>query len=189
MIKLNDFLFADWKNHSWDFRDKTSKDFDLVFETRLKMLLDNSEVQKTLEMPETLPSIYSQFLIKKLQDRNETNIQLNTNISENILWFLLACKYYNPETQFTDLTEFMKYQMNKEELLGWLKETQRFETYNYLLQVASNWLKEYDLSFYNHLGDVTLTSTSKVLNNAISEEQLYQLEGMSPSEAEVKVIA
>lgn len=191
MIKLNDFLFADWKNHSWDFRDKTSKDFDLVFETRLKMLLDNSEVQKTLEMPETLPSIYSQLLIKELQKRNETNIQLNTNIPENMLWFLLACKYYNSETQFTDftdltaLTEFMKYRANKEELLGWLKETQRFETYNYLLQVASDWLKEYDLSFYNHLGDVTLTSTSKVLNNAISEEQLYQLEGMSPSEAEV----
>lgn len=194
MIKLNAFLFADWKNQSWDFRDKTSKDFDLVFETRLKMLLDNSEVQKTLEMPETLPSIYSQFLIKELQKRNETNIQLNTNIPENMLWFLLACKYYNSETQFTDftnltaLTEFMKYRANKEELLGWLKETQRFETYNYLLQVASDWLKEYDLSFYNHLGDVTLTSTSKVLNNAISEEQLYQLEGMSPSEAEVALL-
>ena len=185
MIKLNDFLFADWKNQSWDFRNKTSKDFDLVFETRLKMLLDNPEVQKSLEMPETLPSIYSQFLIKKLQDRNETNIQLNTNISENILWFLLACKYYNPETQFTDLTEFMKYQMNKEELLGWLKETQRFETYNYLLQVASNWLKEYDLSFYNHLGDVITTSTRKILDIVELEEKLHKLEGMSPSEAEV----
>lgn len=185
MIKLNDFLFADWKNQSWDFRNKTSKDFDLVFETRLKMLLDNPEVQKSLEMPETLPSIYSQFLIKKLQKRNETNIQLNTNISENILWFLLACKYYNPETQFTDLTEFMKYQMNKEELLGWLKETQRFETYNYLLQVASNWLKEYDLSFYNHLGDVITTSTRKILDIVELEEKLHKLEGMSPSEAEV----
>lgn len=54
--------------------------------------------------------------------------------------------------------------------------------------MASDWLKEYDLSFYNHLGDVTLTSTSKVLNNAISEEQLYQLEGMSPSEAEVALL-
>ena len=185
MIKLNDFLFADWKNQSWDFRDKTSKDFDLVFETRLKMLLDNSEVQKTLEMPETLPSIYSQLLIKELQKRNETNIQLNTNIPENMLWFLLACKYYNSETQFTDLTEFMKYQMNKEELLGWLKETQRFETYNYLLQVASNWLKEYDLSFYNHLGDVITTSTRKILDIVELEEKLHKLEGMSPSEAEV----
>lgn len=185
MIKLNDFLFADWKNQPWDFRNKTSKDFDLVFETRLKMLLDNPEVQKSLEIPETLPSIYSQFLIKKLQDRNETNIQLNTNISENILWFLLACKYYNPETQFTNLTEFMKYQMNKEELLGWLKETQRFETYNYLLQVASDWLKEYDLSFYNHLGDVITTSTRKILDIVELEEKLHKLEGMSPSEAEV----
>ena len=64
MIKLNDFLFADWKNQPWDFRDKTSKDFDLVFETRLQMLLDNPEVQKSLEMPEALPSIYFQFLIK-----------------------------------------------------------------------------------------------------------------------------
>lgn len=185
MIKLNDFLFADWKNQPWDFRDKTSKDFDLVFETRLQMLLDNPEVQKSLEMPEALPSIYFQFLIKELQDCNETNIQLNTNISENMLWFFLACKYYNPETQFTDLTEFMKHRMNKEELLGWLKETQRFETYNYLLQVASDWLKECDLSFYNHLGDVTLTSTSNVLNNTVSGEQLYQLGGMSSSEAEV----
>lgn len=127
MIKLNDFLFTDWKNHSWDFRNKTSKDFDLVFETRLKMLLDNPDVQKTLEMPETLPSIYSQFLIKELQKRNETNIQLNTNIPENMLWFLLACKYYNSETQFTDftdltaLTEFMKYRANKEELSDMLR--------------------------------------------------------------------
>lgn len=194
MIKLNVFLFADWKNHSWDFRNKTSKDFDLVFETRLKMLLDNPEVQKTLEMPKTLPSIYSQFLIKELQNRNETNIQLNTNIPENMLWFLLACKYYNSETQFTDftnliaLTEFMKYRANKEELLGWLKETQRFETYNYLLQVASDWLNEYDLSFYNHISDVTLTSTSKVLNNAISEEKLHKLESMSPNEAEATLL-
>lgn len=127
MIKLNAFLFADWKNHSWDFRNKTSKDFDLVFEIRLKMLLDNPDVQKSLEMPETLPSIYSQFLIKELQKRNETNIQLNTNIPENMLWFFLACKYYNSETQFTDftdltvLTEFMKYRANKEELSDMLR--------------------------------------------------------------------
>lgn len=184
MIKLNDFLFADWKNHSWDFRDKTSKDFDLVFETRLKMLLDNSEVQKTLEMPETLPSIYSQLLIKELQKQNETTIQLNANIPENMLWFMLACKYYNVKTQFSELTDFMKYQTNKKELLSWLKETQRFETYNYLLQVASEWLKDYDLSFYNHIGDVISTSTSKVLDIVISEEQLHQLESMSISEVE-----
>lgn len=185
IIRLNNFLFTDWKNKSWDFRNKTFKDFDLVFDTRLKLLLDNPEVQKTLEMPESLPSIYYQFLIKELQKRNETNIQLNTNISENMLWFLLACKRYNPKTQFTNLTEFMKYRTNKEELLGWLKENQRFETYNYLLQVASEWLKEYDLSFYNHISNVTLTSTNKVLNGVTSEEQLHQLEGMSPSEAEV----
>ena len=106
MIKLNNFLFADWKNQSWDFRNKTSKDFDLVFETRLKMLLDNPEVQEVLEMPETLPSIYSQLLIKELQKQNETTIQLNANIPENMLWFLLACKYYNSETQFTDFTNY-----------------------------------------------------------------------------------
>ena len=184
MIKLNNFLFADWKNQSWDFRNKTSKDFDLVFETRLKMLLDNPEVQEVLEMPETLPSIYSQLLIKELQKQNETTIQLNANIPENMLWFMLACKYYNVKTQFSELTDFMKYQTNKNELLSWLKETQRFETYNYLLQVASEWLKDYDLSFYNHIGDVISTSTSKVLDIVISEEQLHQLESMSISEVE-----
>lgn len=184
IIKSNYFLFADWKNQSWDFRDKTSKDFDLVFERRLKMLLENPEVQEVLEMPETLPSIYSQFLIKELQKQSDTAIQLNGNIPENMLWFILACKYYNVKTQFSELTDFMKYQTSKKELLDWLKETQRFETYNYLLQVASDLLKEYDLSFYNHIDDVIAKSTSKVLDIVTSEKQLYQLENMSISEVE-----
>lgn len=188
IIKLNKQFFSDWQNNTLDFRNKTFKDFDATFDLRLKGILNNSEIQNALTAPDLLPAIYTQYLIKSLPSDSGINVLFEDNMSDDVLYFLLACKYYNCETQFDELASSLKYHEDEEVLIGWLKEYQRIETYNYLLKTLSETLKEYDLSFYHHIGELGIIFTGEVLNFAISSQQSHNLENMSLDEVDATFI-
>ena len=171
-----------------DFRNKTFKDFDATFDLRLKGILNISEIQNALTAPDLLPAIYTQYLIKSLPSDSGINVLFEDNMSDDVLYFLLACKYYNCETQFDELASSLKYHEDEEVLIGWLKEYQRIETYNYLLKTLSETLKEYDLSFYHHIGELGLIFTGEVLNFARSSQQSHNLENMSLDEVDATFI-
>lgn len=133
-----------------------------------------------LNQPELLPALYIQLLVEEETKNGETFIQLNDNITDDMLWFVLACKFFDCKTQFDELSNFLKYRNDKELIFEWLKQTQRFNTYNYLLEIASNYLKEYDFYFFDNLDEIFSKMNEKNFDYVISSKNSnYKLQKLS----------
>lgn len=139
----------------------------------------------SLNQPELLPALYIQLLIKKESIDGETLIQLNDNITDDMLWFMVACKFFDCKTQFDELSNFLKYRNDKELIFEWLKQTQRFNTYNYLLEIALNYLKEYDFYFFDNLDEIFSKMNEKNFDYVISSKNSnYKLQKLSLEDLE-----
>ena len=178
IIKLNEFLFSDYKDKTISFVEQNTSDdnvvyvnnFDEFFDNLLKQLLNDTKFIFSLNQPELLPALYIQLLVKKESINGETFIQLDDNITDDMLWFVLACKFFNCKNQFDELSNFLKYRNDKELIFEWLKQTQRFNTYNYLLEIASNYLKEYDFYFFDNINEIFSKMNEKNFDYVISSK-------------------
>ena len=193
IIKLNEFLFSDYKDKTISFVEQNDSDdnvvyvnnFDEFFDNLLKQLLNDTKFIFSLNQPELLPALYIQLLIKKESINDETFIQLDDNITDDMLWFVLACKFFDCKTQFDELSNFLKYRNDKELIFEWLKQTQRFNTYNYLLEIASNYLKEYDFYFFDNLDEIFSKMNEKNFDYVISSKNSnYKLQKVSLEDLE-----
>ena len=125
------------------------------------------------------------MLVEEETKNGETFIQLNDNITDDMLWFVLACKFFDCKTQFDELSNFLKYRNDKELIFEWLKQTQRFNTYNYLLEIASNYLKEYDFYFFDNINEIFSKMNEKNFDYVLSSEDLnYKLQKVSEEDFE-----
>lgn len=188
IIKLNEFLFSDYKDKTISFVEQNTSDdnvvyvnnFDEFFDNLLKQLLNDTKFIFSLNQPELLPALYIQLLVEEETKNGETFIQLNDNITDDMLWFVLACKFFDCKTQFDELSNFLKYRNDKELIFEWLKQTQRFNTYNYLLEIASNYLKEYDFYFFDNLDEIFSKMNEKNFDYVISSKNSnYKLQKLS----------
>lgn len=188
IIKLNEFLFSDYKDKTISFVEQNDSDdnvvyvnnFDEFFDNLLKQLLNDTKFIFSLNQPELLPALYIQLLVKKESINGETLIQLNDNITDDMLWFMVACKFFDCKTQFDELSNFLKYRNDKERIFEWLKQTQRFNTYNYLLEIALNYLKEYDFYFFDNLDEIFSKMNEKNFDYVISSKNSnYKLQKLS----------
>lgn len=193
IIKLNEFLFSDYKDKTISFVEQNDSDdnvvyvnnFDEFFDNLLKQLLNDTKFIFSLNQPELLPALYIQLLIKKESINDETFIQLDDNITDDMLWFVLACKFFDCKNQFDELSNFLKYRNDKELIFEWLKQTQRFNTYNYLLEIASNYLKEYDFYFFDNLDEIFSKMNEKNFDYVISSKNSnYKLQKLSLEDLE-----
>lgn len=193
IIKLNEFLFSDYKDKTISFVEQNDCDdnvvyvnnFDEFFDNLLKQLLNDTKFIFSLNQPELLPALYIQLLIKKESIDGETLIQLNDNITDDMLWFMVACKFFDCKTQFDELSNFLKYRNDKELIFEWLKQTQRFNTYNYLLEIALNYLKEYDFYFFDNLDEIFSKMNEKNFDYVISSKNSnYKLQKLSLEDLE-----
>ena len=193
IIKLNEFLFPDYKDKIISFvKQNTSNDnvvyvnnFDDFFDNVLKSLLNDDKFIFSLNQPELLPALYIQLLVKKESINDETFIQLDDNITDDMLWFVLACKFFDCKTQFDELSNFLKNRNDRELIFEWLKQTQRFNTYNYLLEIASNYLKEYDFYFFDNLDEIFSKMNEKNFDYVISSKNSnYNLQKLSLEDLE-----
>ena len=99
IIKLNEFLFSDYKDKTISFVEQNTSDdnvvyvnnFDEFFDNLLKQLLNDTKFIFSLNQPDLLPALYIKLLVKKESIKGETIIQLNDNITDDMLWFVLAC--------------------------------------------------------------------------------------------------
>lgn len=193
IIKLNEFLFSDYKDKTISFVEQNTSDdnvvyvnnFDEFFDNVLKSLLNDDKFIFSLNQPELLPALYIQLLVKKESINDETFIQLDDNITDDMLWFVLACKFFNCKTKFDELSNFLKYRNDKELIFEWLKQTQRFNTYNYLLEISSNYLKEYDFYFFDNIDEIFSKMNEKNFDYVISfKNSNYKLQKFSLEDLE-----
>lgn len=190
IIELNNYLFLDFKNKTLDLTNTLNSNnrniisvsnFNDFFNNLLKNFLEKQDIQEVLKSNKLLPSLYLQLLAKKSDNSFLVSVQLN-NISDNILWLLIACKYYSIDEQFDKISNFLKYRTNEEDIIIWLKETQRFTSYNYLLEITLIFLKQYDLSFCNHLKDIITAYSKKITTYLTTTKENYKLDKMTLEE-------
>lgn len=189
IIEFNQYLFADYKGKTIsvgipvlsDSNVIYISDFNKFFDDLLKKLLQDKNVITSLEHSDLLPALYTQLLVKKAIQNGDTVVMLDNNISDDLLWFMIACKFFDYRTNFNELADFLKCRHNSEDIFNWLKETQRFTTYNYLLEIVSNYLREYDLSFFNNIDEIVSKMTEESMAAALSlpNESDYDLPKMS----------
>ena len=117
IINLNEFLFSDYKDKTISFVEQNTSDdnvvyvnnFDEFFDDLLKQLLNDTSFISSLDNKDLLPALYIQLLVKKESINGETLIQLNDNITDDMLWFIIACKFFDCKNQFNALSNFLKY--------------------------------------------------------------------------------
>lgn len=191
IINLNQYLFIDYNGKVISLVPPTSSendnviyitDFDQFFDNLLKAFLQDANFTSALADPAVLPAVYIKLLVRKIAQDKDVFVMADNDISPDMLWFFAACKYFDTKTNFSELSSFLKYRNNSECIFEWLKETQRFNAYNYLLEAISNYLKEYDLSFFDNIGDIIfkMSEESMMLSYSLRKESDYDLPPMSP---------
>ncbi len=182
IIKLNQYLFTYYKDKGKIISLGTPilsegdnivyiSDFDNFFDDLLKIYLGNKSIINSLNHPDLLIASYIQLLTNKATQNGDTPILFDNNISDDIVWFMVACKFFDYKTKFSDLSNFLKYRDDSDRIFNWLKESQRFKTYNYLLKVTSNVLREYDLSFLDNIDEILSKMDGENLAYALSLPQ------------------
>ena len=193
IIKLNNHLFLDYKDKIISLV-KTNEsnnnviyvnNFDDFFEKMLNLVINDKKFISIFKNPYLLPSLYIQLLVKEISKNSETFIETDDNITDDMLWFVLACKYFDCKTQFDELSNFLKYRNDKECIFEWLKQTQRFNTYNYLLEITSNYLKEDDFYFYDNIDEIFSKMNEKNFDYIVSyKNSNYNLQKISLEDLE-----
>ena len=111
IIKLNNHLFLDYKDKIISLV-KTNEsnnnviyvnNFDDFFEKMLNLVINDKKFISIFNNPYLLPSLYIQLLVKEISKNSETFIETDDNITDDMLWFVLACKYFDCKTQFDEL--------------------------------------------------------------------------------------
>ena len=189
IIEFNQYLFADYKGKTISIGLPVSSDNNVVyisdfnefFDALLKAFLQDKNVTTSLDNPDLLSALYTQLLVKKAIQNGDNVALLDNGISDDVLWFMIACKFFDYKNKFNELSDFLKYRLNSEGIFDWLKETQRFPTYNYLLEIASNYLREYDLSFLDNIGQIVSKMNEESITLALSlpNESDYDLPKIS----------
>ena len=153
IILKNSFLFSGFATNKSNVEVNIDDFYTLVKEIVSKTI-QNKDLKKLLSQPETLPSCHVQFLIMNSSKENETLIELNNDITEEMLYFIIATKYYKQDAD--KITSFLirDNEKEKEEMIEWLKNSQRFNTYNYLLDVSLKYLQQYDFSLFENLDSI-----------------------------------
>ena len=194
IIELNPMLFLGYKEKTISLVPMNSStngnivyvdNFDRFFDDLLKRTLDDNNIALSLTDSVLLPALYMNLLAKQSTEENEKFIMLDDSVSEDVMWFLTACKYFDYKTQFHELAHFLKYRNDSEKIFAWLGQTQRFKTYNYLLGVAAKYLQKYDTSFFNKMDEIIFAMRLENMKFAIHSGKIdHALEAISFEEFE-----
>ena len=130
--------------------------FDDLFEFVLKQVLKDSKHQSILNQPNVMTVLYIQLLNRKVvtNEQNYHFFVIPQDLTEDDFYSMLAMKYFDPESQFTQLANFLKTRKNQEQMFEWLQQKERFNAYNYILGIIVKDLKAHDLSFFTTMDKI-----------------------------------
>lgn len=136
--------------------------FNDTFYYIVKGTYNDASIRRLLYDKFFLLKLYIEVLIRR---KNYSNISIdhNPNITDELLSSLIAYKYFETNGSFDDFVEYLKVRNTEETIFEWLKINQRWETYNYLLNIALNGLKEEDDDFLTHVTYIISYYSKKAL--------------------------
>ena len=151
-----------------------------VFYDIIKEICNSDEMKNLFSNVDLLPTLYLETLIRREKKLGTTIVELYSDMSDELLSSMIAYKYFEVNGTFDDFVEYLKLKDRKDEISKWLQNVSRWDTYNYLLKLLSNILRQIDddtLKQLNHLinnwvDDVAIRAIEYVTNN--DDKQEYQ---------------
>lgn len=111
-------------------------------------MIKYSEIDKMIDDKDFLKILHLSLLSNDFSPDTEPLFKLNMFYTPDTINFLLATKYYNLDVK--KITEHLDKKKNRTKLFAWLKDTSRYDTYNYLLDFSANCLEKSDSVFYDN---------------------------------------
>lgn len=140
-------------------------DFDTDFSNIIDKIFNDENTKKTLNSNEILPAFYIELLVRNLENNQMSLIKPNLDFNDEMFYSLIAYKYYEENGNFTDFINFLKKKDNLDTILNWLRNSTRFQVYNYLLESTTIFLKENNFDFLNPISDITNNMLNQILDS------------------------
>ena len=163
IIKLNEGFFDFYKGKTFVLGKNLTTDnedmiyisnFDEFFDKILESILSDNKIHSFLNSPELLQILHIEYWVRKVEKYGNASPFIKSNMPYDVLLLLTAFKYFNCESQFNEFSDFLKYRENPEKMFNWLNETQRFNTYNFCLEILLDYLKQYDVTFFHNISNI-----------------------------------
>lgn len=152
------------------------ENFDEAFYSIIDKCFNNDTVKQEFNAPNIMPALYVEILLRKLKIKSKVLIQSNSNISDETLDSLIAYKYFEKNGSFSEFVEYLKTRNESDLIFNWLKNEFRWDTYNYLLEITVNYLKEYDFDFLENISDINTMMMNQTVNNIVMQESEQEVE-------------
>ena len=152
------------------------ENFDEAFYSIIDKCFNNDTVKQEFNAPNIMSALYVEILLRKLKIKSKVLIQSNSNISDETLDSLIAYKYFEKNGSFSEFVEYLKTRNESDLIFNWLKNEFRWDTYNYLLEITVNYLKEYDFDFLENISDINTMMMNQTVNNIVMQESEQEVE-------------
>ena len=144
---------------------KDESNFNDTFYYIVKEVFNNDNNKQAFSHKDFLSALHVEALIRRKKYFNTTIVEQNPNMSDELLSSLIAYKYFEVNGTFDDFVEYLKERNNEEKIFQWLQSASRWDTYNYLLSITSNFLKTDDEEFFKQMNYITSIWFNRVIDN------------------------
>lgn len=139
--------------------------FNDTFYYIVNEVYNNDNSKRAFSDKDFLSALHVEALIRRKKYFNTTIVEQNPNMSDEFLSSLIAYKYFESNGTFDDFVEYLKDRNNEEKIFQWLQSVSRWDTYNYLLSITSNFLKTDDEEFFKQMNYITSIWFKRVIDN------------------------
>lgn len=146
-------------------------DFDDTFYEVVNQTFNNENNKTLLENSDLLSAFYIETLIRKNTDNPMSLVQPNPNVSDEMLYSLIAYIYFTKIGTFDDFVSYLKNKKDTDKILNWLQTENRFDAYNYLLKTTTDYLIQNDFDFLENISGITNMMLTQLFNNILAQGQ------------------
>lgn len=151
-------------------------DFDKTFYEVVNKVFNSDDNKDLLDNPDLLPALYVESLVRKSSSNQMSLVQSNSNVTDEELYSLIAYIYFKKTATFDDFVDYLKDKKDIDKILNWTKNETRFNTYNYLLEVTINFLKQSDFEFFESISDIVYAMFNQSIKNIFMQHPEKEVE-------------
>lgn len=144
--------------------------FDKTFYEIVNQFFNNEGINDLLGNSDILSIFYIETLIRKNISKQKLLIQPNPNITDEMLYSIIAYIYFTKTGTFDDFVNYLKDKKDVNKILSWLQAEARFDAYNYLLETTVNYLKQTDFDFLSNISDIIKMMLTQLMNNDLTQQ-------------------
>ena len=136
-IKNNYDLILDYLDNKRVI-DLNKIDFNTIFNKAVDSVFKNKELMNIYSKKEIIPFLNIEYVIRKNNYYSEMSLDKKSILSDEIIYNLLAFKYYEENGTYEEFINHLKNKKNIEVIDNWINKKYGMETCNYLLDQITN---------------------------------------------------